>query len=215
MRDPPKSEFNTYILKEKGGLSTESPLKTVKKPGVHADQFDNKTRISYQNIITMWSGIMFGVYVFGVVIACSLIHLVVKWDWHWPRICEVFLSYILLFNVGLMGLLAAFSHIFFGPETAKLIGWEPGSPFQFEIGVADLSYGVLGVLAYWIRGNFWTATIIGWSVLMIGCFAGHLMDYILHGNDASYNIGIFIWIYDFILPFIALGLLKASRQETV
>lgn len=154
---------------------------------------------------------MLSIYLFGIVIACTVIHLLLKWDWHWAKISEVLLSYILLFNVGVMGFLAAFAHIFMGPETAKLIGWEPGSPFQFEMGIANLSYGVIGVLAYWIRGNFWVAVVVGWSVLMLGCFLGHIMDYVLHGNNAPYNIGIYIWINDLILPFVTLVLLKVSK----
>lgn len=158
---------------------------------------------------------MLSLYLFGIVIVCTIIHLIAKWDWHWAKISEVLLSYILLFNVGIMGFLAAFAHIFMGPETAKLIGWEPGSPFQFEMGMANLSYGVIGVLAYWIRGNFWVAVVVGWSVLMLGCLLGHVMDYILHGNNAPYNIGIYIWVNDLILPFVTLGLLKASRHQTL
>ena len=155
---------------------------------------------------------MLSVYLFGVALVCTLIHLMLKWDWHWAKISEVFLSYILLFNVGVMGFLAAFAHIFMGPETAKLIGWEPGSPFQFEMGMANLSYGVLGVLAYFIRGNFWIAVIVGWSVLLLGCFVGHLMDYILHGNNAPYNIGVYVWFNDLILPFLTFGLLRANYK---
>src|SRR6476659_8155319 len=32
-------------------------------------------------------------------------------------------------------------------DVARSIGWPPGSPFQWEVGVADLGWGVLGVLS--------------------------------------------------------------------
>lgn len=73
---------------------------------------------------------------------------------------ETFLSYILFFNMGLMGLLGAYAHVFMGPETAKSIGWEPGSPFQYEIGMANLAFCTLGILSYWFRGSFWEASIV-------------------------------------------------------
>ncbi len=88
-----------------------------------------------------------------------------------------------------MALLAAYAHVFMQDETAALIGWKGGSPFQYEIGMANLSYGILGVLAFWQRGKFWEATIIGWNVLFLGCMVGHILDYYRDHNDAPYNIG--------------------------
>jgi len=106
-----------------------------------------------------------------------------------------------------MGLLAAYAHVFMGPETAQRIGWEPGSPFQFEIGMANLSYGVLGVLSFWAGLRFKAATVIGWSILLLGCFVGHLLNYYETGNTAPYNLGVFLWFNDLFLPILALALL--------
>lgn len=108
---------------------------------------------------------MLGILLFVFVVILTLCHLTYKKEWHYPESIETFLAYILFFNVGVMSLLAAYGHIFFGPEIAKSIGWESGSPFQYEMGIANLSYGVLGILSFWIRGRFWDACIIGWSVL--------------------------------------------------
>lgn len=126
---------------------------------------------------------------------------------------ETFLSYLLFFMMGVMGILAAYAHIFRGPETAQWIGWAPGSPFQFEMGMTNLSYGFLGILAYWFRGRFWEAAGIGWSVLLLGCFVGHVLDYINTGNNAPYNIGPAIWFYDLFLPLLVLSLLWASKSK--
>ena len=117
------------------------------------------------------------------------------------KIVEIFLSYLLLFNVGLMGLLAFVSHIFYPDATAKAIGWGTGSPFQFEIGMANLALGVAGVLCFWLRGSFWFATILITSILFIGCFVGHLIEY-QKGNTAPYNIGPLVWIGDLFIPLL-------------
>lgn len=158
---------------------------------------------------------MLCVYLFILAVIFTIGELAQKKAWYYPKTVEVFLSYLLFFNMGVMGILAAFAHIFLGPETAKLIGWPPGSPFQFEIGMANLSYGALGIIAYWIRGRFWEAAAIGWSILLLGCFVGHLNDYFTHGNDAPYNIGIYIWINDLFLPLLVLGLLYVLRIRKV
>ncbi len=156
---------------------------------------------------------MLGIALFILAVVFTLGHLAYTKEWGSPKAKEVFLSYVLFFNLGILGLLAAYAHIFMGPETAKMIGWQT-SPFQFEMGMTNLSFGVLGVLSYWIRGRFWDATIIGWSIVFLGCFIGHVMDYYLHNNTAPYNIGIYIWFTDLFLPLLALATLFCLRCKT-
>ena len=93
------------------------------------------------------------------------------------RVVEVILLYLFIFYVGVGGIIGALAHVFWGPETARGIGWQPGSPFQFEIGMANLAFGVLGILCIWQRGKFWTATGIGFAVLPPGlCLWACLRD---------------------------------------
>lgn len=154
---------------------------------------------------------MISLVLFIFAIIATICHLTYKKEWRSPQSLEVFLSYILLFNMGLMGLLGAYAHVFMGPETARSIGWQPGSPFQFEIGMANLAFGVLGILCYWLRGRFWDASIIGWCVLFLGCFVGHVINYMKENNTAPYNIGPYIWFYDLLLPILVILLLCRLR----
>lgn len=156
---------------------------------------------------------MVSVFLFIIAIAFTLGRLIPKQKIAPTAPMEVLLSYVLFFNMGLFSLIAAYMHLFMGPETARMIGWEPGSPFQFEIGIANLSYGILGVVAYWIRGRFWDAASLGWSILLLGCFVGHLIDYSTRGNDAPWNIGVFIWFNDLFLPLFVLGALSYLRNK--
>ena len=50
------------------------------------------------------------------------------------------LAWILLLPICVTGLWAAVFHLFFPEVAAADIGWEP-SPFQFEVGMADLAMG--------------------------------------------------------------------------
>lgn len=69
--------------------------------------------------------------------------------WRAPRpltrgtIADTLLRGIFLFPVGLMSLWAATGHIFFPQQAAAAIGWQT-SPFQFEVGVANLGIGLAG-----------------------------------------------------------------------
>lgn len=160
---------------------------------------------------------MVSIILFIIALVFTVGHLTYYKEWHVPKAVEVLLAYLLFFNMGIMGLLGAYAHVFMAPETARSIGWAPGSPFQFEIGMANLSYGVLGILSYWFRGRFWDASIIGWSVLFFGCFVGHVINYYTDNNTAPYNIGPYIWFYDLLLPILILTLwayLRLPKEES-
>jgi len=104
------------------------------------------------------------------------------------RVVRILLLYALVLDVGIIGLPMGFiPHVFFADETAKMIGWPPGSPFQFEVGVHDGAWGVLGFLCIWIGGTFWLATGLGWSLFMLGATYGHIHQMVKHGNYAPYN----------------------------
>ena len=104
------------------------------------------------------------------------------------RIVYLLLLYALVFDVGVIGLPLGFvPHVFFADETARLIGWLPGSPFQFEVGVHDGAWGVLGFLSPWIGGSFWLATGLGWGLFMLGATYGHIHEMLTSGNYAPYN----------------------------
>lgn len=122
------------------------------------------------------------------------------------KLATVIKSFI-FFNVGVQGLLAFYAHIFMPDFTAQQIGWEIGSPFQSEIGFANLAFGVLGILTPWTLSPFWLATVIGYSILLFGAAGVHIQQMRL-GDYAPYNSGIFLWGGDIIIPLIILGLMS-------
>jgi len=104
------------------------------------------------------------------------------------RVIHLLLLYALVLDVGVIGLVFGFiPHVFFADEAARLIGWPPGSPFQFEVGIHDGAWGLLGFLSLWIGGSFWIATGLGWSVFMLGATYGHIYQTLHEGNYAPYN----------------------------
>lgn len=119
------------------------------------------------------------------------------------RVLQLLLLYALVLDVGVIGLPLGFvPHVFFADQAAHLIGWPPGSPFQFEVGIHDGAWGLLGFLCIWIGGLFWLATGLGWSVFMLGATYGHIYQTLREGNYAPYN---FLTIFS--NGFIALWLL--------
>lgn len=64
---------------------------------------------------------------------------------------------------GFTGLWAEVSHVFFPAIAAAHIGWQV-SPFQFEVGMADLAVGATACIAFWRDLNFKAAAVSGASI---------------------------------------------------
>lgn len=104
------------------------------------------------------------------------------------RALHLLLLYALVLDVGVIGFIFGFiPHVSFPDQAAERIGWPLGSPFQFEVGVHDGAWGVLGFLCIWIGGLFWLATGLGWSLFMLGATYGHIIQTVREGDYAPYN----------------------------
>jgi hypothetical protein len=121
------------------------------------------------------------------------------------NLLELLLLYVLVVGVGLAGLMSFIGHVFFADAIATKIGWATGSPFQFEVGVGDGAWGVLGILCIWFRKNFWLATGLGWSLFLIGAGYGHVRETLINSNYAPYNYGYIL--PDLLLPVLIIVLL--------
>jgi hypothetical protein len=132
---------------------------------------------------------MFAVIVAILMVVLPIVHLALSKVPRTPRrVVHILLLYALVLGVGVIGLPLGFiPHVFFADETARSIGWPTGSPFQFEVGLHDGAWGVLGFLCIWIGGLFWLATGLGFSLFMLGAGYGHVREMVIEGNYAPYN----------------------------
>jgi hypothetical protein len=126
-------------------------------------------------------------------------------------IAATYLLHFLFIYVGLMGIFTAWAHVFQPVRTSASIGWAT-SPYEYEVGMADLTVGVLGVLCAWFRGNFWMATAIANAVWLLGDAIGHVRELTLHGNHAENNSGVFLG-FEIAVPVILLTLAVYTRRS--
>jgi len=126
----------------------------------------------------------------AIAVAGSFIHIYLdKKERSTRRMLEIILVWLLSVFSGLAGIMAFFGHTFAAAKIAAYIGWPPGSPFQFEVAVANLAIGVLGVSCIWLRGNFWTATVMAGAIFSWGAAFGHISDIMVNHNHAPGNAG--------------------------
>jgi len=78
------------------------------------------------------------------------------------------------------------------------------------VAVANLVVGVLGILCYWIRGNFWLATVIATSVWLLGDAVVHIYHIVVNQNFHPGNAGLPFY-FDILLPLSLIVLLIIYR----
>ena len=119
------------------------------------------------------------------------------------------LRYAFIFPVGFMGLWSALGHIAFPGRAAQAIGWQT-SPFQSEVGVANLGIGFAGLYAAFRSFVARLATNLVLTCFLIGAGIGHIRDIITTGNFAPGNAGPILFT-DLLTPTAIILLLWFSR----
>lgn len=92
------------------------------------------------------------------------------------RKAEAFLIPLYVVGVGGGGISAFIAHVFISGPTARVIGSEPGSPFQLVAGFAWLAIGLLGAVAAERRDGFREATVAAATVYGVGAAVVQFMD---------------------------------------
>jgi hypothetical protein len=132
------------------------------------------------------------------------------------RVAQIFLLWFLVITVGVLSFLFFISHTLLAKSSAQSIGWPVGNPFQSEVAVANLAIATLGILCYWIRGNFWIATVIAFSVWWLGDAVVHIRSIVVEANYAPNNAGITFYL-DILVPLMLIVVLVyylyAKRHE--
>ncbi len=131
--------------------------------------------------------------------------------WAPGEIAEAFLSYFLLFSVGVSFFYNFVMHVFFGEMAARFIGWAD-SPFQAEVGYASLGFSLLGFLAFKGSRDMRLAAVLGPAAFLWGAAAGHIREIAATGNLAPGNAGVILYT-DILIPLIGFALIWLERRH--
>ena len=137
--------------------------------------------------------------------------------WRAPRpvtlgvVIDKLLRYLFLFPLGLQGLWAFVGHVFFAEESAASIGWAP-SPFQYEVGVANLGLGLAAIYAAFRGFEARAAVAIAAACFLAGAGVGHVRQILEEDNFAPGNAGSILFT-DFLVPIVILVLLLLTPKQ--
>lgn len=130
---------------------------------------------------------------------------------HHGPLAPQLLAWMLLLAVGVSYIWAGIFHVFFPGLASAQIGWQP-SPFEFEIGVADIAIGLVAVASFW-RGLEFKAAVVWYIVLFsIGVAIGHFRQAYEAHDYASDNFGLLLLITLIQIVLLPL-LLRMSRKS--
>jgi hypothetical protein len=94
-----------------------------------------------------------------------------------------------VYLIGWAALGAGISHIFFGKAISRSIGFAR-SPYELEVGFANLGFGVAALMAGSFQKEYWLAIIVANSIFRVGCGAGHIKQIVMDRNYAINNTAI-------------------------
>jgi hypothetical protein len=100
-------------------------------------------------------------------------------NWTFASICQNLLFYQMTVTLTLSGLISFFGHVFKSDSVAESIGWAKGSPFQKELGYAELGYALAGVMCIFYGREFWLAAIVLTSPLYLLAGINHIKEMIV------------------------------------
>ena len=125
---------------------------------------------------------------------------------------EIVFRWIVLFSLGFTCIYTFIMHAFFPNQAAAVVGWA-ASPFQFEVAMADLALGVLGVLSFKASYGFRSATVLASLFCLWGDAIGHIQQMIINHNFMPGNAGSWFWLDIFIPLILLICLSKLKRTK--
>lgn len=129
------------------------------------------------------------------------------------RANRVLIKYIMLLAIGLSGIWGFYYHAFEPVMAAEFIGWK-NSPFQFEVAVANLGLGLVGIIGFFRTVEFAFSAWVFTASFLWGAAYGHVKQMIETGNMAAGNAGA-IFYTDILIPLVLILAIACAWKKNI
>ena len=127
------------------------------------------------------------------------------------EVSEAFLSYHLLFAIGINNLINFVFHVLFGDVAAKFIGWE-NSPFRQRWDLQVWAWELQELLRSRQACRFGSRQLIPPWAFSLGAAGGHIYQMIAAHNFSPGNVGLVLPI-DILMPIVGFVFLWLSYKH--
>jgi len=104
--------------------------------------------------------------------------------------------------IGLHNLFLGIGNLFYSNKTAEMYGWI-SNPFQKEYSFINFALATVGVLSFWVRGDFWIATIIIYLPLTV-----FSLPLLFNGIRKEENLNLkLLFFYNLLISFSTITIL--------
>lgn len=136
------------------------------------------------------------------------------WKRHYPGFSksECFLVYFLVIAVGLQGILLGHLEIFHSEVVAAYVGL-PDSLFLVQVGKANTAFGIIGILCFWFRGGWRSATALGYALFLLMLSLDHLRRWAL--NPHTLQTLKIVLFFDMTVALCLIGLLILRQVRKI
>lgn len=162
--------------------------------------------------IIPWAMMNFGLAMAIIALPLLIINLIVSVFTKKKTGYEIIYSWMSL-AMGATAIYAFVMHVFWPNETAATIGWQP-SPFQFEVGMANLGFGVIAIFAFWASCGFRLANAVGNLFWLWGDAVGHIIQMYTNNNFNVGNAGSWFWM-DILYPVVLIICVSRMKSKQV
>lgn len=126
---------------------------------------------------------------------------------------EYILLYYIVIGIGIQGLASGIMQTFYSNSVTQYVHW-PFSPFMLELGLANISYGILGILSPWMNRGWQTATAFGYALFLLFTGMRHVIEIIEKGVNPG-NSGSFMYVDNILSYILFLLLILKYREDTL
>lgn len=128
------------------------------------------------------------------------------------RRIEAILFYYLLIGIGIQGIITGYAQAFMPDMVASFAQW-PAGPFLVELGLANISFGLLGLISCFMGQGWKLATLVGYSIFLLLTGTRHMIEIFQQGITTG-NTGAFALV-DFLMPLTILTLIFVQRSRNL
>jgi hypothetical protein len=122
---------------------------------------------------------------------------------------DLLLSYYLFIGVGIQGVSTGLLQMIKPQMVVSFVEW-PYSPFLIELGMANLAFGILGILSLWLNNSWKMSAAIAYGLFLLFTGIGHIINILRKGTHPG-DAGAFLWS-DLFVP-IALSILITLQRR--